>query len=818
MNIVKLSLSILAFLCLQLIASAQPDLHHGCRHAHNKVKLQPLTMDQMFQMASDDARSDTIDILNYTINLEILNVSISYINANCEVMFSSKMDNVNSITLDLLDLTVDSVLLSGNPITYTYDGLKLKVDLPTMNTGDTETVIVYYNGSPEVDPSAFGGLAFSNGYAYNLGIGLSSNPPNFGRSWHPCFDSFVERSTFEYNITTKGNNRAFCVGTFIGEETVQGDTIVRTYRMDQQIPTYLSSIAVSNYVTSNSIHNGLNGEVPIQLIARPNNINDMSSTFVDLGQAIDALEYWYGPYQWERVGYVATPVGAMEHPTNIAYPTGFAFDGNSFAHRRLMSHELAHCWFGNVATVGSPSDMWFKEGNAEYGAHLMTEYAYGYDSFIDQVKDNHLVDVLRNAHVNDEGFHPLSGMPFEWTYGVTTYNKGAAMIHNLRGYLGDSLFRIGQQAVLADYQYKSVSGEEYRDALINATGYDLVPFFDDLIFQPGFTAFEINQVSSAQSGSNYAVDIELEQKLRGCPNLHTNVPLEITIIDEQLNRHSEIVTVTADPTTNISITSPVQPAHVLVNESNRLNMAHMSHNKTLDAFTGSVNMPYVDLDLNIQEIVDPTWIHIDHYWVGADPIMNNPDNAEISSTHYWRVLGEFPDGFHTKGVFEYNDLLDAELVDNDEEGLIVLYRAGGGYDWQEYDNYTHIPILPTDGTGFMRIDSLIPGEYALGKGTIGIYTSNKEIEAPKNDINIYPNPTADIITLEFETDNIIEQVNIEIIDATGKSMLNKNVPANNNYLQHTINLSEFPEGIYWTILKDKNGVLLGAESIEKITN
>ena len=817
MNIVKLGLTIALLLIVQMIASGQPDLHYGCRHTHNKVKLPTLTMDQIAQMASDDARSDTIDILNYTINLDILDVNTSYINGNCEVSFASKMDNVIAITLDLQNLTIDSILLNNNPANYTYDGLKIRIDLPTLNTGDTETVVVYYNGSPDVDDSAFGGLAFSNGYAYNLGIGLSSNPPNFGRSWYPCFDSFVERSTFEYNIKTRGNNRAFCVGTYVGQETVQGDTIVRTYQMNQQIPTYLSSIAVSNYVTNNSVHEGLNGDLAVQLIARPNNIDDMSISFAGLGQAIDALEYWYGPYQWERVGYVATPVGAMEHPTNIAYPTSLAFNGNNFAQRRLMAHELAHCWFGNVATVGSPSDMWFKEGNAEYGAHLMTEYAAGYDQFIDQVKDNHLVDVLRNAHVNDEGFHPLSGMPFEWTYGVTTYNKGAAMIHNLRGYLGDSLFRIGQQAVLADYQYQSVSAEEYKESLINATGYDLTPFFDDWILQAGFSAFEVNQVTTTTSGSNYSVEIEIEQKLRACPNLHTEVPLEITIIDEQLNKHTDLAIVTADPTATITITSPIQPAYVTINESNRLNMAHLSHQKTIDPFTGSVNMPYVDLDLNVQEIEEPTWIHIDHYWVGADPILNNPNDAQISQTHYWRVLGDFSNGFHTKGVFEYNDLLDAELVNNDEESLILLYRAGGGYDWQEYDNYSHIPILPTDGTGFMRIDSLIPGEYALGKGSLPIFTSNKEVEA-KSSLKIYPNPTADIITLELETEKNIEQLNIEIIDATGKSILNKNISVANNLIQHNINLSEFPDGIYWAILKDKTGFLIGAESIEKTTN
>ena len=78
-------------------------------------------------------------------------------------------------------------------------------------------VTVFYQGTPTVDPSGFGGLDFNGNYAYNLGIGLSSNPYNFGRSWFPCFDNFVERSTYNFNVLSHAGRRGYCVGTFMGE-------------------------------------------------------------------------------------------------------------------------------------------------------------------------------------------------------------------------------------------------------------------------------------------------------------------------------------------------------------------------------------------------------------------------------------------------------------------------------------------------------------------------------------------------------------------------------------------------------------------------
>ena len=90
--------------------------------------------------------------------------------------------------------------------------------------------------------------------------------------------------------------------------------------MHDQIPTYLSSIAVSNYTVDNSMHVGIDNDIPIELIAKPTDISKMKSNFINLPKAIDAFEYWFGKYRFERVGYVATTVGAMEHPTNVAYP------------------------------------------------------------------------------------------------------------------------------------------------------------------------------------------------------------------------------------------------------------------------------------------------------------------------------------------------------------------------------------------------------------------------------------------------------------------------------------------------------------------
>ena len=67
-----------------------------------------------------------------------------------------------------------------------------------------------------------------------------------------------------------------------------------------------------------SVHNGLYGDIPIRLTCKAADSTLMKAKFVDLGFAIDAGALV--SVAWERVGYVLTTDGALEIPTNIAYP------------------------------------------------------------------------------------------------------------------------------------------------------------------------------------------------------------------------------------------------------------------------------------------------------------------------------------------------------------------------------------------------------------------------------------------------------------------------------------------------------------------
>lgn len=743
---------------------------HPCHNAKSNYKRSKLTPEQEKTVLAGVARSDTFDILHYNIFVDVTNYSGKILKGKTKVLFKAKMDNLNTIRFDLTSLGIQKVEREGDGVlNYSYNDPFVEVELnKVLDKGDIDSVTISYSGTPYQDP-VWGGVYFASNYVYNLGIGLSSNPPNFGRVWYPCFDNFVERATYDISVLSSQGRKGYCIGTFIDQVNVGGDSIIRHYRMNQLLPTYLTNFAASNYAEVNFNHTTTLGTVPIQLVAKPGDTTNMKKSFVNIGADLDAMEKWYGKYVWERVGYVLTTVGAMEHPTNIAYPDNVIANGTK-SNETLMAHEFGHNWWGNVTTLKTEYDMWIKEGNAEYSSHLFLEHVYGKDYFVDAVKTNHL-NVMRQAHQADGKYEPLSGISFENIYGRHSYWKGAAVMHNMRGYLGDSLYKVGLQSILNKYAYSAIDAAQFRDELTASTGVNMTSFFDDQIFQPGFAGFEIDSINYSVNNNSKKAQIFVTQKLRKANHLYTNVPIEISFYNKNWTKITKKIMVSgAQSISDVELPEDFDVAFALLNEDNKLNYARMHANSKVK-LKAPVTMPYVEFSFKVNQIKDTALICVQHMWIPPDPIVNNPNNAKISNSHYWIVDGLLPDQFKASATLEYknnasNTFLDGDLVSNTEDSLILVYRKSPRVDWRKFPYYSKQMLSATDGQGFIKIDTLLMGEYAFANGNLPT-VSVKNLSPNVNQLNVYPNPVIDQLNISGSGLDLGNKT-IQIFDASGK--------------------------------------------------
>ena len=780
---------------------SQQNIKPSCRNFMARMPVRVPDKGSMDRMNSMAFRSDTFDITHVAIHLEDVDYGLRSIRGFCDISFHPRMENQQAIHLDLLNLPVDSVTMAGNPLTYVYDSLMVHVYFDEMLTPDsTLTIRVYYGGHPTIDPSGFGGFDFQDGYAYNLGIGLASIPHNYGRGWFPCFDNFVERATYDFFVTTLTTQKAYCVGTHVSTDSISPGRHRFHFSMKQPITTYQAAVAIADYAISRSIHPGSEKIIPIELVAKPQDTTKFKHSFEFLPEAIDALEYWYGPYQWERVGYVITTRGAMEHPTCVAYPASLGLNENPYNNMDIMSHELAHHWFGNVTTLTTAYDMWIKEGTSEYGYHLFTREFLGEEEFYQLIAENQF-DVIENAHRADDGFRALSGMPMEYTYGTTTYQKGAAVIHNLNSYLGDSLFRVGMQGVLSDFAFGDCDAADFEASVSAWTGKDMSDFFKDWIYAPGFSAFEIDSVHILPEGNQFDIELYIEQKLYHSPHFHTRVPMTVSFFDENWNKHNYLIELDG-PHSVVQLSLDFKPVFQYLNDNNFLNNGQLSYDQVVHE-DGSYDFKRSKLDVDIDGLVDSMVLFVEHIYGAPDPIKRTDLNIVQSGTHYWNIggLNPHPESTRLSTRFYYEgnheDYLDFDLTGDSEAEIILLYRPDAGTEWVEYPYAVKNSFIPTDGKGFFRVDSLLFGQYCFGNGDY--FAVGTEKIPHQNDFTIHPNPAKDQVTVRLQ--KVQAGTRLTVLNNLGRQV--KTVfPVSET---HTFYCGDLPSGTYFIQWTDPAG-------------
>lgn len=742
-------------------------------------------------LTMSNARSDTFDIQHVTINLDMTEMQNQHISGSCEIAFESKMNLQGSLTLDLLALTVDSVTMSGNPLTFSHNDTLLVVQLSQpLNTGQSETLIVHYQGSPVMDASGWGGFYFSGDYAFNLGVGFDAKPHNYGRTWYPCFDNFVERATYDFNVTTAGTKRASCNGLLTGTTPLNGDTMVWHYNMPESIPSYLVNVAVADYVTINSTYNGVQGSIPIELHAVANDTNNVKSSFVNLNQAMNAFETRFGPYRFSKVGYSMVPFGggAMEHASNITYPR-FAVNGG-LGSETLMAHELAHMWFGDLATCRTAEDMWLNEGWASFCELIFLEDVYGRQAYLDQLLPDHL-EMLRYLHLNEDGYRAVSGVPHEYTYGAHVYTKGAIVAHSLRGYMGDADFFSSLRNYLNNNEFTDVSSADFRDALETASGRDLHDFFDNWVFAPGWPHFAVDAMEVTPTPGLTDVEVDIRQKITGAPTLYNNVPLEIRFLDADWNEVVILDTVSGE-ITSLQYSLPIEPVYVDVNPNYLISHAVTGHQEVINS-TGQISLPRALMDnFQVTAVTDSAFVRIQHHWAEpTDFITTAPVPYLLSSRRFWSVkaVGSFEatarityDGREPAGFLD-EDLLNLY----DEDSLVLLHRSSPEVDWALYPHYTKNMLNnPLDQFGVMELSQVLPGEYTLAAfdRALSVYNPTKDGLAVK----VFPNPSNGLVNFDLSGWQP-KNVQLQLRDLSGRIVLEQTVQGGQQISVNTENLT-----------------------------
>jgi len=740
------------------------------------------------------AQNNYPNVINYTINLEITDFAGASVSGSTVLQFSADGNNLGVISLDLLALDIDSIVSDDfDVISYTYNDTLIEIT-PSVEITPTDTfyMAVYYHGHPVIDPSGWGGFYFTADRAFNLGVGFEDVPHNYGRVWFPCVDNFTDRATYNCNITVLENHMAICGGELLNVTEVENGKHTYQWFLSDEIPTYLASVAVGNYSLVEHTYHGIEGDIPVELYVYPTSVGNVAGTFINLDTIISIFEHKFGPYRWQRVGYVAVPFnsGAMEHATNIALPT-FAITGNT-SYQDLIAHEFAHHWFGDLITCSTAADMWINEGWATYSESIFREFLFGRINMLNYRRDYHS-EVLRYAHIEDGGFLSLNAIPIDKTYCTTAYEKGASVAHALRGYLGDELFFNAITALLEEYRFNAISSEQMRDFLTNYTGVDLTDWFDGWVFSPGFPHYSIDSVTTVTNSKSYDVTVYVKQKLRGKTEFINSNRVPITFIDENFNDTTCWVYFDGE-TGNASFQLTFNPVFSFCDYYETISDATIDQHMFLKN-TNTQNLAKCYIRIKPLTLsADSVFIRITHNWVPPDTMKTKIPGIFLANNRYWTVEGNFVANSTMKAEFQYGNAanssvtgyLDNDFINNSLDSLVLMYRSSKAVEWQivESTNSTVVKRITTE--------NLLSGEYALGIKNWDAWIKVPEVTKNNNSVmKVSPNPAQSIIRISF--DKFVSGI-LRITDISGNIVYSASIENKNLF---TLNLCHLTDGIYF---------------------
>jgi len=714
--------------------------------------------------------SDTIHVSHYNITIDTVDFSGHAIRGVTELTVHSKMNGVNNITLGLYFLQIDSITSANIPLAYSYNDTLISITPPTtLNQNDSVILRISYHGVPKTD-ATFGGFYFnSTDYAFNIGVGFSVDPHTFGKAWFPCVDEFTDRSTYEFHITTGHTYKAFCNGALISSITNPDSTITWNWQLDETIPTYLAAIAVAPFYTIRRTYEG----IPVELGVFPSDSVNTLKTFVHLDSALMNDITSYGPYPWNKVGYVMVPFnsGAMEHATSIHVGKAF-INGTLTYEANIMAHELSHMWWGDKVTCETEQDMWLNEGWATFNENHFTEFVYGQAAYEANRRSLHR-QVVQYAHRRDYGYYALNNIPHAYTYGYSVYQKGSDVVHSLRRFMGDSAFFQACKYHLNQCAFNTSNSGQLRDNFSASSGNNLTDYFSTIVMMQGFPHVSVDSFSVSPNASNYDVTVYLREKMEGNPNVFS-LPVELTF-DNGTDKTTKVAIVNA-ATNVLTFTIPFIPLWVAIDREDKLSDAVVDYEMQVTD-TGTYSFPETYSSIHVEDAgSDTSTIRMINHYVPPDPFINPYPGVRLSDFHYFSVEGIISAGFQAQGIFGYNGAanystgyLDNTLLMGSarEDSLLIFYRPNSGEDWQKVNGYTiNYQGAHLDKIGSITVDTLKIGEYVLG-----VYDSRVNVEeAPADNIKymtVSPNPVNGNCLIAFHLPSAIKG-KIEIFDDIGR--------------------------------------------------
>jgi len=473
---------------------------------------------------------------------------------------------ISHIELDAVDLNFKSILVNGAVAKFETRPRLVRIELGfELQAGSTLDLVIEYAAAPKKGLYFRGpSKDFPNRFVHLFTQGQAED----SKYWYPCFDYPNMRFTSEVLVKSPADMIVVSNGKLVSTKEIENGK--KLWHYSQEIPhsSYLLSVIVGHYERIAEDCDGISVEYYVPRDRKADAARSFQKTpqMLEYFRRVTGLKYPYPKYSQSVVSDFM--FGGMENISATTLTEKTLHDERAhldFQSENLVSHELAHQWFGDYLTCKDWSHAWLNEGFATYFNALFREYDEGPEDFQYTMYSN--FEKLNDD--SNERYHRQVVEKRYWDpeemFDSHAYEKGSWVLNAIRGTLGDDLFWKAIRKYVATYKLSLVETSDFRKIVEEVSGLSFEQFFEQWLYSPGYPEYIAEYSFNEKSG---LVRLDLEQtnaEVEGVPLFAT--PLDVEFAFHDGTKKTEKISMT-QKRNSFFFSLPSNPANVSIDPKN----------------------------------------------------------------------------------------------------------------------------------------------------------------------------------------------------------------------------------------------------------
>ncbi len=517
-----------------------------------------------------ETRSHDYDLVHQRIELRDISWDSASLDGRVVTTLAARRPALDSVMLDAAaGITIRGATdAAGRALRTAHMGDTLVVHLAKpLRFGDTTRFTLDYHA--KIDNGH--GLTFidADGRPHRPQQLWSMGETTGNSAWFPTYDYPNDKESWELIATVPAHMTVVSNGRLVSDVKHEHGTHTTHWRQDLPASTYLISMTVAPYARIRDKWRGMPVDYYVyhedSALARP--LFGYTPDIIETYTKLTGVRYPWAKYAQATV---ADFFGGEEmvSATELVdwLPDIRAYADRPWYRWLLIPHELAHQWFGDDETTESWSHLWLNEGFAEFMNGAYWEAKLGRHASDDFYFDEYLhftaVDAERSMPLVAEGSNNI-------------YPKGALVLRMLRRRLGDERFWASMHLFLTRHQLGSAVTEDFRRAVLDATGENLAQFWSDWMYRPGYPRFAVR---ATYDSTKHALSLDVRQTQRDTAGAdsawpptpavyHAPVTVLVGTARGNIEKHAEL---DAREQTIVIDSLPAAPTMIVFDEGNTI--------------------------------------------------------------------------------------------------------------------------------------------------------------------------------------------------------------------------------------------------------